>query len=170
MSETNTVSPLRQHMIEDMAARKLNPHTQRSHIQSCKRFAFRILATTSQRSGVAPPGFEPSRGFAQEAAPAIVGFAMHRKDSQSLVRPNAALSQRCWLLPIVGLPNIGRISQRTAGTTPWTALVRSDPIQPDSFLAGCVMSSLFSQRRSMHVVNGARVHELRSNDEGRSDG
>jgi integrase/recombinase XerD len=39
MSETNTVSPLRQHMTEDMAARKLNPHTQRSHIQSCKRFA-----------------------------------------------------------------------------------------------------------------------------------
>ena len=39
MSETNTVSPLRQHMIEDMAARKLNPHTQRSHIYSCKRFA-----------------------------------------------------------------------------------------------------------------------------------
>src|SRR6201993_5467117 len=26
-------------MIEDMAARKLNPHTQRSHIYSCKRFA-----------------------------------------------------------------------------------------------------------------------------------
>jgi site-specific recombinase XerD len=26
-------------MIEDMAARKLNPHTQRSHISSCKRFA-----------------------------------------------------------------------------------------------------------------------------------
>ena len=39
MSETNTVSSLRQHMIEDMAARKLNPHTQRSHIHSCKRFA-----------------------------------------------------------------------------------------------------------------------------------
>src|SRR5258708_34427280 len=39
MSETNTVSPLRQHMIEDMAARKPNPHTQRSHIQSRKRFA-----------------------------------------------------------------------------------------------------------------------------------
>jgi integrase/recombinase XerD len=39
MSETNTVSPLRQRMIEDMAARKLNPHTQRSHIQSCKRLA-----------------------------------------------------------------------------------------------------------------------------------
>jgi site-specific recombinase XerD len=39
MSETNTVSPLRQRMIEDMAARKLNPHTQRGHIHSCKRFA-----------------------------------------------------------------------------------------------------------------------------------
>jgi hypothetical protein len=38
MSETNTVSPLRQRMIEDMTARKLNPHTQRSHISSCKRF------------------------------------------------------------------------------------------------------------------------------------
>jgi len=34
MSDTTT-----QRMIEDMAARKLNPHTQRSHIQSCKRFA-----------------------------------------------------------------------------------------------------------------------------------
>ena len=39
MSETNTVSPLRQRMIEDMAARKLNPHTEHSHIYSCKRFA-----------------------------------------------------------------------------------------------------------------------------------
>src|SRR6202007_89740 len=39
MSDTNIVSPLRQRMIEDMAARKLNPHTQRGHICSCKRFA-----------------------------------------------------------------------------------------------------------------------------------
>src|ERR1700751_752308 len=39
MSETKAVSPLRQRMIEDMAARKLNPNTQRSHIYSCKRFA-----------------------------------------------------------------------------------------------------------------------------------
>src|ERR1700730_10762590 len=39
MSDTRTVSPLRQRMIEDMAARTLNPHTQRSHISSCKRFA-----------------------------------------------------------------------------------------------------------------------------------
>jgi site-specific recombinase XerD len=39
MSKTNTVSPLRQRMIEDMAGRKLNPQTQRGHIYSCKRFA-----------------------------------------------------------------------------------------------------------------------------------
>ena len=39
MSDTKTVSPLRQRMIEDMAARKLNPNTQRGHISSCKRFA-----------------------------------------------------------------------------------------------------------------------------------
>src|SRR6267142_2684682 len=39
MIETNTVSPLRQRMSEDIAARKLNPNTQRSHIYSCKRFA-----------------------------------------------------------------------------------------------------------------------------------
>src|ERR1700716_618863 len=38
MGETNTVSPLRQRMIEDMATRKLNPHTHRTHIQSCRRF------------------------------------------------------------------------------------------------------------------------------------
>jgi len=36
---TYAISPLRQRMIEDMNARKLNPHTQRSHINSCKRFA-----------------------------------------------------------------------------------------------------------------------------------
>jgi site-specific recombinase XerD len=35
----STVSPLRQRMIEDMNARKLGPHTQQSHIHSCKRFA-----------------------------------------------------------------------------------------------------------------------------------
>ena len=33
------VSPLRQRMIDDMRARKLTRHTERSHIHSCKRFA-----------------------------------------------------------------------------------------------------------------------------------
>ncbi|MFO0991610.1 MAG: tyrosine-type recombinase/integrase [Hyphomicrobiales bacterium] len=36
---TITISPLRQRMIEDMNARKLGAHSQRSHISSCKRFA-----------------------------------------------------------------------------------------------------------------------------------
>ena len=36
---TDSVSPLRQRMIEDMNARKLGVHSQRSHISSCKRFA-----------------------------------------------------------------------------------------------------------------------------------
>jgi site-specific recombinase XerD len=36
---TDTVNPLRQRMIEDMNARKLGAHSQKSHIHSCKRFA-----------------------------------------------------------------------------------------------------------------------------------
>ena len=39
MSTDTTVSPLRQRMIEDMRARNLGPHSQRSHIHSCRRFA-----------------------------------------------------------------------------------------------------------------------------------
>src|SRR5258708_2904727 len=36
---TDAATPLRQRMIEDMNARKLGAHSQRSHISSCKRFA-----------------------------------------------------------------------------------------------------------------------------------
>jgi site-specific recombinase XerD len=36
---TETISPLRQRMIEDMNGRKLGKHTHRGHISSCKRFA-----------------------------------------------------------------------------------------------------------------------------------
>src|SRR5215470_8306804 len=36
---TDAVTSLRQRMIEDMNARKLGAHSQRSHISSCKRFA-----------------------------------------------------------------------------------------------------------------------------------
>jgi integrase/recombinase XerD len=36
---TQAISPLRQRMIEDMAARQLGRHSQRSHIHSCKRLA-----------------------------------------------------------------------------------------------------------------------------------
>jgi site-specific recombinase XerD len=36
---TEAITPLRQRMIEDMNSRKLGPHSQRSHIYSCKQFA-----------------------------------------------------------------------------------------------------------------------------------
>ena len=36
---TDTISPLRQRMIEDMNARMLSEGTQRGHIRACKRFA-----------------------------------------------------------------------------------------------------------------------------------
>ncbi len=36
---TTTITPLRQRMIDDMQARNLGQHSQRSHIYSCKRFA-----------------------------------------------------------------------------------------------------------------------------------
>jgi hypothetical protein len=51
MNETNSVSPLGQRMIEDTAARKLNPHTQRSHVYSCKRFADLQLQKRRQPAG-----------------------------------------------------------------------------------------------------------------------
>jgi site-specific recombinase XerD len=35
---TEAITPLRQRMIEDMNSRKLGPHSQRSHIYSCKQF------------------------------------------------------------------------------------------------------------------------------------
>src|SRR5271169_853325 len=36
---TDALTPLRQRMIEDMNARKLGAHSQRSHVSSCRRFA-----------------------------------------------------------------------------------------------------------------------------------
>src|SRR5881628_471032 len=36
---TEAISSLRKRMIEDMNSRKLGPHSQRSHVYSCKRFA-----------------------------------------------------------------------------------------------------------------------------------
>ena len=39
MTTSNRISPLRQRMIEDMTARNLGHHSQRSHIYSCKLFA-----------------------------------------------------------------------------------------------------------------------------------
>ena len=39
MQSKSPITPLRRRMIEDMAARKLGHHSQRSHLYSCKRFA-----------------------------------------------------------------------------------------------------------------------------------
>src|SRR6266700_2839248 len=58
MSDTTTVSPLRQRMIEDMAARKLNPNTQRSHIYSCKRFAAWLKRSPDTATPDAVRGFQ----------------------------------------------------------------------------------------------------------------
>ena len=44
---TDSVSSLRQRMIEDMNARKLCGGTQRGHIRSCKRFAAFSTASPS---------------------------------------------------------------------------------------------------------------------------
>jgi hypothetical protein len=44
MSDTTPISPLRQRMIEDMNARQLGAHSQRSHIYSCKRFAAFLMS------------------------------------------------------------------------------------------------------------------------------
>jgi hypothetical protein len=54
MNDTTTVSPLRPRMIEDMAARKLNPHTQRSHMpQAVRRLAQAFARYGNARRG--PP-------------------------------------------------------------------------------------------------------------------
>jgi site-specific recombinase XerD len=39
IQSNRSITPLRQRMIEDMAARKLGRHSQRSHLSSCERFA-----------------------------------------------------------------------------------------------------------------------------------
>ena len=48
-----TISPLRQRMIEDMNARKLGAHSQRSHIYSCRRLAA-FLASSGESMGGCP--------------------------------------------------------------------------------------------------------------------
>ena len=46
---TDTISPLRQRMIEDMNARKLCAATQTGHIRSCKRFAAFLNRSPTRR-------------------------------------------------------------------------------------------------------------------------
>ena len=73
MSETNTVSPLRRRMIEDKAARKLNPHTQRSHIYSCKYSCKRFAAWLKRSPDTATPDqVRRFQLYSSRAAPASV--------------------------------------------------------------------------------------------------
>jgi integrase/recombinase XerD len=69
---SQTVSPLRQQLIEDMAARKLNPHTQRSYIHSCKRFAAWLKRSpgTATPDEVRPPATSCIGAFRMPAAAA----------------------------------------------------------------------------------------------------
>ena len=50
---TDSISPLRQRMIEDMNARKLCAGTQKGHIRSCRRFtASSSVLLTRQRQRI----------------------------------------------------------------------------------------------------------------------
>jgi integrase/recombinase XerD len=73
MSDTTTVSPLRQRMIEDMAARKLNPHTQRSHIKSCKRFAAWLKRSPDTATPTRCTDFSCTRSRAGRASATAIG-------------------------------------------------------------------------------------------------
>ena len=68
MSKTDTVSPLRQRMIEDMAARKLNPHTS---------------AATSPAASGSPPGSN-ARPIRRRPTRAPIPAAPHRERRQHL--------------------------------------------------------------------------------------
>ena len=52
---TDSVSPLRQRMIEDMNARKLCAGTQRGHIRSCKQFAAFLKRPPAQEEWQSDP-------------------------------------------------------------------------------------------------------------------
>jgi hypothetical protein len=74
MSTDTTGSPLRQRMIEDMAARKLGRHAQRSHIHSCRRFAAFLGArpTRRQLTTSAASSSKPSSNHADKLAARVV--------------------------------------------------------------------------------------------------
>jgi integrase/recombinase XerD len=63
---TDTVSPLRQRMIEDMNSRKLGAHTQRSHIYSCQRFAAFLKRSPDTGSHDSPQDIKPKQTVRQD--------------------------------------------------------------------------------------------------------
>src|SRR6266436_2035148 len=84
---TDTVSPLRQRMIEDMNARKLCAGTQRGHIRGCKRFA--AFLRRSPETATA----EDIRQFQLHLAEASLSICYDR--AAVLVAHNAAATGSC---------------------------------------------------------------------------
>jgi hypothetical protein len=74
---TDAVTPLRQRMIEDMNARKLGAHSQRSHISSCWRFAA-FLKRSPDNTGGPEDETRPfaARIAAGSCSPAKIGFTL----------------------------------------------------------------------------------------------
>jgi hypothetical protein len=88
MSTDTTVSPLRQRMIEDMAARSLNRQTQRSHIQVCKRFAAWLERFDKPLMATGLPGHSSRYASAAKAeARAVIPAGFGRLARNSSVEP-----------------------------------------------------------------------------------
>ncbi|HMA72573.1 MAG TPA: hypothetical protein VKP67_13955 [Xanthobacteraceae bacterium] len=98
MSNITTVSPLHQRMIEDMAARKLNPHTQRSHISSCKRFAAWLkrvkLAQLAQAGGLSVEALSRRATTYACGQGLLLGVHQHRRGGRAPLLPPAASNDR----------------------------------------------------------------------------
>ena len=56
---TDTVSALRQRMIEDMSARQLRAATQKSHFRACKRFTTFLKRSPDTATASPKPSLKP---------------------------------------------------------------------------------------------------------------
>jgi len=90
---TDTVSPLRQRMIEDMNARKLCAGTQRGHIRGCKRFAafLRRSPETAYGRGYPPVSVAPGR--------ASLSICTRKPDYDRAAVLVSRITLRDWILP-----------------------------------------------------------------------
>ena len=88
----DAISPLRQRMIEDMSARKLNPHTQRIHISSCKRFAAYLKRSPDTATADEIRLFQP---HLTEAGASICQSQPHHDRAPVLVPRDAAAIGSC---------------------------------------------------------------------------
>ena len=149
MSGTNTTSPLRQRMLEDMAARKLNPHTQRSHVYSCKRFA----AWLKRSPDTATPRARQPRPIEGDGCDRALSHGGARWACRTLrergVRP---YGDRVQLLPQPALPEVqGAASRR------WLA-EREAELLPVPYFH--VVYTLPSELRDIAYQNKRMVYDL----------